>query len=126
MNFRIRSYRDIKISNALQTGNQVRCVGEAIGAWNIPSGPLRRIAPKRHQVANSLIPILTRDIEDFAAARTDACQMRCADERRLALHSGHNIVSALASRAVCSVSYGNKARRERCEPLNRLPERRLH
>src|SRR3954452_3754997 len=126
MNFRIRRNRDVEIGNTLQTGYQVRCIGEAIGPWNVLSGPLRRITPKRYQVANSLIPILTRDIEDFAAARADAGQMRCADERRFALHTCHNIVSTLASRAVCSVGYGNKARRERCEPLNRLPERRFH
>src|SRR4051794_9945388 len=126
MNFRIRRYRDVEICNTLQPGNQVRCVGEAIGTRNILSSPLRRIASKGYQVADSLIPILTRDIEDFVAARADACQMRRADEWRPALHPGPNIGSALTSRAVRSIGYGNKARRERCEALNRLPERRFH
>src|SRR4051812_15563009 len=126
MNLRIRSYRDVEIGNTLQTRNEVRGVGEAVSPWNVMRGPLRGIAPERYQVANSLVPVLPRDVEDFATARADARQVRCTDERRLALHSCHNIVSALASRAVCSVGYGNKTWRERCEPLNRLPQRRFH
>ena len=56
----------------------------------------------------------------------DAGQVRRGGQRRLAQDARHDVVGALARRAVRAVGDRDEARRERREPLDRRPQRLLH
>src|SRR5512133_1391918 len=72
------------------------------------------------------LPIIAGNAVDLFAARGDTGQMRGGLERRLIADPAHGRVGALAGRAAGSVSNGDKARRQRFEALDDLPETRLH
>ena len=88
--------------------------------------PRRGIAAQRDDVAHARLPVAARDVEDLAARRADAGQVRRRGQRGLAQDARHDVVRALAGRPVRAVGDRHEAWRERREALDRLPERLLH
>src|ERR1700733_13989575 len=116
MDFRISGNRYVEVSDTLQTGNQVGSVREAVRVRHIAGLSLRRITAQRDEVPDPLVPVLSRDVQNLAATRANARQMRRSDQRSLPLDTRDNVVSALTSRAVRPVCNGDEARRERRKP----------
>src|SRR5205823_11023889 len=71
---------------------------------------------------NAGLPIVAGDGVDLLTGRGNAGQMRRGFEARLVADAPHRRVRALAGRAAGSVSNGDKARAQRFEPLDDLPE----
>ena len=66
MSLRVRCNRNIKVTDARQTRDQVRPIRKSVRVRLPIQLPLRRIATQGYQVANALVPVFPRDVEDFA------------------------------------------------------------
>ena len=66
-------------------GDQVGRKGEAIRVRPVAVVAVRRVTAQRDQVADALVPVAARDVEDLLAWRADAGEVRRAGERGLAL-----------------------------------------
>src|SRR4051812_37660229 len=93
---------------------------------HVSSRASRWIAAQGDDVADSMRPVVTCDIENLFAWRTDASEMWGSGERRGFLNFGDDVVSATARRAVGAISHRDETRLQRDEALDRLPQRLLH
>src|ERR1700738_1966723 len=121
----VRSDRNIEIANTRQILDQVGRIRESF-RMRLPGRlTLRWITTQRDQMAHTLVPVLPRDIENFTSRSPDAGEVGRAHQRSLALDPRNEVMSALARRAVSAISHRNKARRQRRQSLDRLPESRF-
>src|SRR5262245_3491103 len=104
MRLGIRGHRDLEVRHALETRNEIRRVSKAIGMRRVGRLAFDRVAAQRDDVADALIPVATRDVENLAARCADAGEMRRTGQRRLALNARDEAVRALARGAVRTVS----------------------
>ena len=109
MHFGIGRDRDLEVGDALQRRDEIGGIGKTVRLRLIRPAALRRIAAQRDDMANAVGPIGARDLDEFLARRADAGEMRRAGERRLALDAVHDMVRALASRAVRAVGDRDEA-----------------
>ncbi len=96
MDLGIRRYADVEVADRLQARDELRGMRKAVWMRGVWRGTRRQIAAQSHQVPNSHVPVLTRDIENFAARCSDARQMRRSDELRLPLDARHDAVGSCA------------------------------
>ncbi len=87
------------------------------------AGAAQRVAAQRHDVAHAGVVIIAHDGVDFLARRGDAGEMRGRRQRRLVEDALDGGVRALARRAAGAVGHRDEIRRQRRQPLDRLPQR---
>ena len=122
VNFRVRGDRDVEITRRLQPAHEVGGIGETFRMRHVARLARRRVAPQGDDVAHARVPVGPRDVEDLAARRPDAGQVRRGRQRGLAQDARHDVVGAFARRTVGTVGDRHESRRQRREPLDRRPE----
>ena len=90
------------------------------------AGAGERIAAQRHDVAHAGGVIAAHDGVDLLARRGDAGQMRGRRQRRLGQNALDRRMGALAGRAAGAIGDRDELRRQRRQPLDRLPQGLLH
>ena len=76
--------------------------------------------------ATDLSPVFPRDVQNLAARRPDAGQMRRTDEPCLAHDTLHHPVRPVTGRSVGTVGDGYIVRSQRRQPLDGLPKPVFH
>ena len=128
MLLRIGRHRHFEIAmRALDAGDQIGGIAVAARMRRIlRARPAGRIAAQRHDVAHAGVVIIAHDGIDVLARRCDAGQMRGRRQRRLRENALDRRVRALARRAAGAVGDRDEIRRQRRQPLDRLPQDLFH
>src|SRR6185437_10276143 len=103
MLLRVSRNGDVEIGNARQAFNQVRRVRETVRVRLPPRLTLWRVTAQSHEVTNTLVPILPRNVQDLASRSSNTSQVRCPNERGLALNTGNEVMSALTGGAIRAI-----------------------
>jgi hypothetical protein len=95
-------------TDAAQALDQVSAVREAVRVRLVTRGTHRRVAAKRDDVPDALLPVAARDVEHLAAAGADTGQMRGSRQGRLGDNPPDCGQSAVARGASCTISHRNE------------------
>ena len=126
MHLRIGRHGDVERRDLLQAGDELGGVAVAARMRPVAGTGFGGIAAKRDDVAHPDVPIVARDSVDLLARRCNARQVRRRRELGLLEDPLDRRVGALSGRTAGPVSNRDKARMQRLESLDRLPQVLLH
>ena len=125
MHFRVGGDRDFEVPDFPETGNEVGRIGVSVGVRLVVVRTFGRVAAQCDEMPHAHVPVLARNVVDFAATRPDAGQVRRGRQVGLVEDALHRVVRSLTRGAVRAVGHGNETRRQHLEPVDRLPQCRL-
>src|SRR5579859_1852083 len=126
MPFRMRRDADLEVGYALQARDQFCGIGVAVRMGNEMALTFRRVAPQRHDVMDTRLPVALGDGADLGPARANAGEVGGGTQSQAALDGDHGVMGALAGGTPGAVGDGDEARRQGSETFQGLPQLLLH